>query len=164
MPRLRLAASTLTTLALLTLCAILAEPAFELTASNGRGSIGAGGLPQFVVVAVAVLAPLILIQDVLGFRSSGRITGAPAIEAGRDASARRTAVLGATVLVLLAGYAFAWRLTGFLPASIAFMSILCIVLAPERTPRGSTIAILFSALFCVGVWALFVHVLAVPLR
>ncbi|GAB4394540.1 MAG: hypothetical protein Tsb0032_20640 [Kiloniellaceae bacterium] len=166
MSHLRLAASALATALLLVLCAILAEPAFELTAVNRRGGIGAGGLPQLVVIAVAVLAPLSFLQDVLRFRRSGHITGGFDAADGDAAEARRTALLGSTVLVLLAAYAFAWRLTGFLPASIAFMSVLCLILlpAPARSLKRSLLSVAFSAAFCVGVWALFVHLLGVPLR
>lgn len=166
MSHLRLAASTLVTVLLLALCAVLAGPAFELTAYNYQGGIGAGGLPQFVVVSVALLAPLMFVQDVIRFRRTGHVSGGFDFEDGDGAEARRTAVLGSTVLVLLAGYAFLWRWIGFLPASILFMIVLCLVLAPadRRTVKGAATAIIFSLLFCVGVWALFVHVLAVPLR
>jgi hypothetical protein len=166
MSRLRLAASALATALLLVLCAILAAPAFELTAVNNRGGIGAGGLPQFVVVAVAILAPLAFLQDVLRFRRSGHITGGFDAADGDAAEARRTALLGSTVLVLLAAYTFTWRFAGFLPASIAFMSVLCLILlpAPQRRFKKAAFSVAFSAAFCVGVWALFVHLLGVPLR
>lgn len=166
MSHLRLAASTLVTVFLLALCALLVGPAFELTAYNSQGGIGAGGLPQFVVVSVALLAPLMFIQDVVRFRRTSHISGGFDFEDGDGAEARRTAFLGSTVLVLLAAYAFLWRWLGFLPASMLFMSVLCVVLAPKdrRTVRGIGTAIIFSILFCLGVWALFVYLLAVPLR
>lgn len=166
MSHLRLAASTLVTVFLLALCAVLVGPAFELAAYNGQGGISAGGLPQFVVVSVALLAPLMFAQDAIRFRRTGHISGSFDFEDGDGAEARRTALLGSTVLVLLAAYAFAWRWLGFLPASMLFMSVLCLVLAPKdrRTALGLATAILFSILFCLGVWALFVHLLAVPLR
>ena len=166
MSHLRLAASTLVTVLLLALCALLVGPAFELAAYNGQGGIGAGGLPQFVVVSVALLSPLMILQDMIRFRRDGHISGGYDFEDGDRAEARRTALLGSTVLVLLAAYAFLWRWLGFLPASILFMIVLCLVLAPaeRRTVKGTATAVLFSILFCVGVWALFVHVLAVPLR
>jgi hypothetical protein len=163
MQTLRLAASAAVTVLLLALCAVLAEPAFDLPAVNTRGGIGAGGLPQFTVVAGAVLVPVMFVHDLILFR---RTSGAAAAKAEGSAKARRMIVLGAVIFVLLAAYVFAWRLLSFLPASILFTAVLCAILLPKaaRTRRAYAIAAVFSILFCTGVWALFVHVLAVPLR
>lgn len=167
MANLRLAASAAVSVLLLALCSVLAGPAFEMPALGSRGGLGAGALPQFVVVSTALLAVVIFIQDFFAWKRRGDIDGAPE-EAAKDSSAdaRRVVGIGTAVLVLLAVYVFVWRWIGFLPASIGFMAVLCMVLAPgaSRTARGMVIAAVTSILFCTGVWALFVYVLMVPLR
>ena len=162
MLKLRLAASAVVTVLLLALCAILVGPAFELPASAPQNGIGAGGLPQFTVIAVAILAPVMFVQDLLRFRRTA--AGVPADEGSGEA--RRVVILGTTVLVLLAGFVFLWQLVSFLPAATLFTLTLCCILMPAevRSVRGYAVAAIFSLLFCTGVWALFVHLLAVPLR
>ncbi|MGE4527337.1 MAG: tripartite tricarboxylate transporter TctB family protein [Rhodospirillaceae bacterium] len=162
MVKLRFAASAISAVFLLSLCCVLAAPAFELPTLNAQGSIGAGGFPQFTVIAVGVLAPLMLVQDALRFRREMR--GGTA--GGDSGQARRMVVLGATVFALLAAYIFFWQILSFLPASILFTAVLCCLLLPaeKKTRRGYLTAAVFSVLFCTGVWAVFVHLLAVPLR
>lgn len=165
MPNLRLGASAAVAILLLALCSVLAGPAFEMRTMGARDGIGAGALPQFVVVGTAVLSVIIFIQDFVAWWRQGDIGHAAGQGAG-SGSPQRILALGGTVLVLLAIYVFAWRWTGFLPASIGFMTALCVILAPtlSRTARGVAIAAVTSVLFCTAVWALFVHVLMVPLR
>lgn len=162
MLKLRLAASAVVSVLLLGLCAVLVEPAFALPASAPQNGIGAGGLPQFTVIAVAILAPVMFVQDLLRYRRAA--AEAPTDEGTGEA--RRIVVLGTTVLVLLAAFVFLWQLLSFLPAAILFTATLCCILMPAevRSVRGYVVAGIFSVLFCTGVWALFVHLLAVPLR
>ncbi len=162
MSKLRLAASAVVTVLLLALCAVLAAPAFQLPATSYQGGIGAGGLPQFTVLAVGILTPIMLIQDFLAYRRRAPEPGSPA-----DArQARRTLVLGGIVFALLAAFVAAWQELSFLPAAIGFTAAMCAVLMPKerRTPAGYVVALAFSGVFCTGVWAVFVHLLAVPLR
>lgn len=163
MPTIRLAAGAAVSLLLLALCALLAGPSFELPGAAPDGGIGAGALPRFVVVAVAVLAVAVFVQQVMAARA-GRVVHAD--DGADEADPRRVLGLGAGVLVLLAGYAYGWTVAGFLPATIAFILALGLLLVPaeSRTPRGLLVIAATAVLFSLGVWGLFVHILAVPLR
>ncbi len=158
---LRFAASGLVTLVLLGLVAVLGPPAFELSLASASGGVGPGALPQFVVVCTTVLALVILGMDVATWRRR---------DAGDDeadeAPARLVLGTGIPVLVLLAAFIIAWHYLNFLVTAIAFTAPLSTLLAGRagRTPRGLAAIAATSVLFCTGVWALFVHVLNVPLR
>lgn len=164
----RIAASVFVTLFLLSLCAFLAGPAFELPAVGPRGGVAAGAAPQFVVVAVAVLAVVSLVGDLLDARR-GRAAGSDAdaqAGSGDVAESREVLVIGGAVLALLAGYVALWRVIGFPVASALFMMALSVVVAPRsaRTPRGLAIMAVVAALFSVFVWLAFTRLLGVPLR
>lgn len=167
MSNLRFGASVTVLVGLLGLCALLASPAFDLPAEARGSGLGAGAFPQFVVVAVAILSCLILVQDLLQWRQPAPDRGAPDPE-GDDFSSDpgRVLRLGTGVFLLLAAFIFAWPWLGFLPVAITFMAALALLLSPAaaRTGRGVAITLVTSVLFCTGLWALFVHVLAVPLR
>lgn len=163
MPKLHLAASAVVTVFLLALVAILAGPAFELAGfGDGRG-LQAGTLPQFVVVAVAVLSILSLLGDLLKWHLErrGEIDPGEAVASAGDAF-----VLGGGVLVLLAAYVFAWRPLPFPVVTIAFMSLVTLLIAPpaERRGRGLIRIALISVIFSGAVWLVFTHLLKVPLR
>lgn len=162
----RIAASVVVTLFLLGLCAFLAGPAFDLPLVGPRGGIAAGAAPQFVVLAVAVLALCSLGGDLLAHRRSSAET-APAEEgAGYAADGREVLLIGGAVLALLAGYVALWRYVGFPIASAVFMMALSFVVAPKsaRTPRGVVIMALVAGLFSVFIWLAFTRLLGVPLR
>jgi hypothetical protein len=168
MPRLRIAASLFVTFSLIALCLALVPSAFALAGLTPDGNIGAGALPQFVVVAVPLLSLAILVSDLVSYRK-GRLDQVAAREGEADvtdADPRRVLVIGSLVLVLLAAYAAAWRLVGFPLASLAFMATMAFILAPQesRNLRGTIILAATTLVFCLGTWALFVHVLMVPLR
>lgn len=163
MPNLHFAASALVSLFLLALVAVLAGPAFELPGfGDGRG-LQAGTLPQFTVVVVAVLVILSLLGDFLVWRRGRR----GEIDPGRPvATAHDALILGGGVLLLLAGYVFAWRPLAFPVVTTAFVGLVTLLIAPARERRGrGLIRIgLMSILFSIGVWLVFVHILKVPLR
>lgn len=166
MSLLRLGASVIVLVGLLGLCALLAGPAFELPAAAYGSGLGAGAFPQFVVVAVAVLACLLLVQDLRQWRRPAA-PGAQQPDGDEfSGGPGRVLLLGSGVFLLLAAFVFAWPWLGFLPVAIAFMAVLALLLAPRsaRSARSVAITLLTSVLFCSGLWALFVHVLAVPLR
>ncbi|WP_029008217.1 tripartite tricarboxylate transporter TctB family protein [Azospirillum halopraeferens] len=171
MQTVRLAAGAAVTMLLLVLCAVLAGPSFGMRALGPQGELGSGALPQFIVVSVAVLAVVVFIQQVIAHRRrGGGASPAAALpsdgDVAPDADPRRVLTVGPAVLAMLAGYAYAWTEVGFLPASIVFLVLLSLFLmpAPQRTGRGIAVAAATAVLFCLGVWALFVHVLGVPLR
>lgn len=156
-------ASLLVTVFLVAFAAFLAVPAFDLPAYDARGSIAAGALPQFVVVAVALLAMASFAND-LRLRLTKR-SEADA-EVRFDAPAPRVATIGFAVLALLAAFLLAWPPIAFPIAASAFMGALSLLLLPseQRTVRGVLLSLSVSVAFCVGVWLTFVHLLAVPLR
>jgi hypothetical protein len=166
MQTVRLAAGAAVTILLLALCAVLAGPSFSMRSLGPQGELGSGALPQFIVISAAVLAVCVFVQQIAAYRRRGAVAPAPGGEAPVEADPRRILTIGPVVLAMLAAYAFAWTAVGFLPASVAFMVALCLFLTPasHRTGQGIAIAIATSVLFCLGVWALFVHVLGVPLR
>lgn len=159
-------ASILSTILLLGLCALLAGPSFELPAGGPRMGIGAGALPQFVVVATAILAVITLLGDIAAWRRPPASPIAGETRDAEDTDPRRVVILGGFVLVLLAAYIGAWPYLGFIPPTIGFIAALSLVLLPraEWTAMRMASIALMAILFTLGVWALFVHVLMVPLR
>ncbi len=160
----RFFASALSTLMLLGLCILLAPPAFELTTAGPQYGIGAGALLQFVIVATALLTVLMLIRDFIAWREDGAETATGEANTLDDADPMR--VIGVCVLALLAAHIALWAYAGFIAASVAFMAALSLILLPRDQWTASRLAIVaaMSVLFPVAVWALFVHVLMVPLR
>jgi hypothetical protein len=67
---------------------------------------------------------------------------------------------------LLVAFVVAWQWLSFLPAAIAFVLTTSLLLLPRerRSPRAIGLVLITSVLFALGVWALFVYVLQVPLR
>lgn len=164
MNTIRLAASAAVTLILLGLVALLAGPAFDMPATGRVTGIGSGALPQFCVIALAVLAVIIFARDLVSMRRSGAISG-PA-EFGEGADPRRVVWISLAVLVALSAYVWAWSVIGFAPASILFMIVMSLMLLPpeRRTVRALAGVAAMGVLFGLGVWALFTYALQVPLR
>lgn len=168
MPVLRIAASVFVTLFLVAVCLALMPSAFALPRLGPSGSLGAGALPQFAVIAVPLLSLIVLASEIGSYRKGG--LKQPVARDGEaevaDADPRRVLVIGSLVLVLLAAYATGWRLIGFPLASLGFMGAMGFVIAPpeSRTLRGIAILAVTTLVFCLGTWAFFVHVLTVPLR
>jgi hypothetical protein len=164
MQAIRFASSAAMTLVLLGFAALLFGPSFAMPALGAETGIGRGALPQFCVVAGAVLALVVFIRDLLSMRRSGAITGPSGL--GADAEPRRVVTIGFLALLLLSAYVVAWAYVGFLLASIAFLVATSLMLLPREhwTARSLALVLATGVLFGVGVWALFVHVLQVPLR
>ena len=164
MQLIRFAASAAMTLILLALVALLYGPSFAMPTAGVEIGLGRGALPQFCVVAGAILAVIIFAKDVVSMRRTGSIEGPSALSEGADP--RRVVIIGFSALVLLAAYLVAWAFIGFLPASIVFMIVLSLVLLPREhwNTRSLTLVSATGSLFGLGVWALFVYVLQVPLR
>lgn len=152
------------TLILLALAALLYGPSFAMPTGGVEIGLGRGALPQFCVVAGAILAVVIFVKDVVSMRRAGSIEGPTGIGDGVDP--RRVVIIGFSALVLLAAYLVAWAFIGFLPASIVFMIVMSLVLLPREHWNTRSLALVFATgvLFGLGVWALFVYVLEVPLR
>jgi hypothetical protein len=164
MQSIRLAASVAMALLLLAMVAILVGPSFAMPAGSGTAGLGRGALPQFCVVAAAVLALAVVIRDVLSKRRTGAITGAA--EIGETTDPRRVVGIGLAALVMLAGFLLGWQWLGFLPATMAFVAATGLMLLPRAHWKARSLLPLLatSVLFSLGVWALFVYVLQVPLR
>lgn len=164
MQPIRLAASAAMTLILLALVALLSGPSFAMPSSSAAAGLGRGALPQFCVVAAAVLAVLVFVRDLLAYRRGGAITGPFEISAGTEP--RRVFTVGLAALVLLSAFVVGWQLVGFLPAAISFLVVVSLLLLPRDrwNVRSVGVAGLTGVLFGLGVWALFVYVLQVPLR
>ena len=148
-------------LVLLSLCAILFQPAFELPAIDSRGIISAGAIPRFVILIIVILSLTMFVQDMATW------VRVRCSDSDKDAATPRQAlVIGAPTLIILTAYIFSWRQLNFLFTTIIFFIILSSLLAGRRTltRRGLTVLCVTATLFCTGVWALFVHVLKVPLR
>lgn len=156
-------ASFLVTTFLVVFAGFLAGSAFNLPTYDARGGIAAGALPQFVVVAVIVLAIGSFVADLL---RRVRYGGEADAEVHFDASPTRVLTIGFAVLALLAVFLFAWPRLSFPVAASVFMTSLSLLLLPreQRTVRGVVFAVVTSIVFCIGVWLAFVHLLAVPLR
>ncbi len=164
MQAIRLAASAAMTLILLAFVAILFSPSFAMPTGGPQVGLGRGALPQFCVVAAAILAVATFVRDAIAMRRTGSIVGPMAISESTEP--RRVVVIGFAALLMLVAYVTAWWLLGFLPASVAFLAATSLLLLPRE--RWNTRALIpvaaTSVLFGVGVWALFVYVLQVPLR
>lgn len=160
MSALRLTASGLVTLVLLTVCALIASSTFSLPGMEARGSIGAGAIPQFVVVATVLLSLLVFIGDVFTWLRAN-ITE----DESEIATPKEVMLVGIPVFLILAGYVVAWRYVNFLVTSILFFALLSVMLGWRGiTRRGLVVLFATSILFSTGIWALFVFVLKVPLR
>ena len=164
MQSIRFAASAAMTLIILALAALLYGPSFAMPTAGVDIGLGRGALPQFCVVAGAILAVVIFVKDVAAMRRTGSIEGPSGIGDGVDP--RRVVIIGFSALVLLAVYLIGWAFVGFLPASIVFMIVMSLVLLPRKhwNTRSLTLVLATGALFGLGVWALFIYVLGVPLR
>lgn len=164
MQLIRFAASAAMSLILLALAAFLYGPSFAMPTAGVEIGLGRGALPQFCVVAGAILAVIVFLKDAISLRRTGSIEGPQAI--GDAVDPGRVVVIGFSALVLLAAYLVAWAFIGFLPASIAFMIIMSMILLPRDywNTRSLTLVFATGGLFGLGVWALFVYVLEVPLR
>lgn len=164
MQLIRLAASIAIALLLLAMVALLWGPSFAMPAGSGTAGLGRGALPQFCVVAGAVLAVVILVRDVLSHRRTGAITGLT--ELGTSTEPRRVVGIGLAALVMLAAFVAGWQWVGFLPATMAFIATTSLALLPRSDwrPRTLSIVVATAGLFSLGVWALFVYLLQVPLR
>lgn len=164
MQSIRLAASVAMALLLLAMVAILYGPSFAMPAGSGTAGLGRGALPQFCVVAAAVLAVAVAIRDVLSQRRTGAITGAAVV--GDATDPRRVVGIGLAALVMLAGFLLGWQWLGFLPAAMGFVAATSLMLLPRAhwEARNLRTLVATSVLFSLGVWALFVYVLQVPLR
>lgn len=164
MHRVRLAASAAVTLILLGLAALLWAPAFALPASGRVNGIGPGALPQFSVVAIAALSAVIFVRDLLAMRRSGQISGASSFADG--ARPAKLVVMSLATLIALAAYLALWVEIGFPAASVLFLVALSLLLLPRERWSKRTLAsvVAVSTGFGLGVWALFVYILQVPLR
>ncbi len=164
MQAIRLAASAAMTVILLALAAILFAPSFDMPTMSSEIGLGRGALPQFCVVAGAILAVAIFVRDVVSVRRAGSIVGPLGIS--EKTEPRRVVGIGFAALLMLAAYVIAWQFLGFLPASIVFLAATGLLLLPrERWNARPLLAVgATSLLFALGVWALFVYVLQVPLR
>jgi hypothetical protein len=164
MQAIRFAASAAMTLLVLGLAALLWSPSFQMPATGAEIGLGRGALPQFCVVAGAIFAIAIFIRDVVHMRRTGSIQGPSSLSASADS--KRVVVIGLAALLLLAAYVTAWAYFGFLLSSIAYLIVTSLVLLPFGHWQVRSIAIVAAVgvLFGVGVWALFVYVLQVPLR
>lgn len=164
MQSIRLAASAAMTLLLLAMVAVLWGPSFAMPAGSGTAGLGRGALPQFCVMAAAVLAVVVFARDLISHRRSGVITGAS--ELGENTEPSRVVGIGLAALVMLAAFLGAWQWLGFLPATMAFVAATSLTLLPREhwTRRSLAVLAATSMLFSLGVWALFVYLLQVPLR
>jgi len=164
MQQIRLVASFAMTLILIGLVVLLWEPSFAMQAGSRTAGLGSGALPRFCIVAVGVLAVAVLIRDVISYRRNGAIKGNAEIDTETDP--RRVLGIGLATLVLLAGFLIGWQLLGFLPSSMAFLATTSMLLLPKvRWTRHMLLPVLMtSILFSIGVWAIFVYLLQVPLR
>jgi hypothetical protein len=164
MESIRFAASAAMTLIVLGFAALLWGPSFEMPALGAETGIGRGALPQFCVVAASVLVVIGFVRDVLSMRRQGAIAGPLGMSAAVEP--RRVVIIGFSALALLAGYVAAWAFIGFPLASIAFLLVASLMLLPrERWDLRSLSAVVATGvLFGLGIWALFVYVLQVPLR
>jgi hypothetical protein len=164
MQAIRLAASAAMTIIVLVLAAILFVPSFDMPTMSAEIGLGRGALPQFCVVAAAILAVAIFLRDVVSMLRSGAIVGPSGISEATEP--RRVVGIGFAALVMLAAYVVAWQFLGFLPASIVFLAATGLLLLPRErwNVRSLTAVGATSLLFAIGVWALFVYVLQVPLR
>lgn len=168
MEKMRIGASVFVALFLIALCIFLMPSAFALPTWGARGEIGAGALPQFVVVVVPIFAIAILTTDIMAYRR-GQMN-VPIVRDGEaevaESDPRRVLGLGSLILLMLALYAVLWRYIGFPLASMAFMAAMALVFLPpeSRNLRGITLMAITTLIFCVGTWTFFVHVLGVPLR
>lgn len=163
MPNLHFVSSLATNLFLIALTLVLAGPAFDLEAFGSRGGLGAGALPQFVVMAVIVLSCLSIIGDTRKWyltRKMGRDPGEPI------APTRHVVLVGGGVLLLLAAYVFAWRPLPFPLITIVFVALVSALIGPAhlRSKKGLLTIGLTAVLFSVGVWLVFTYALKVPLR
>lgn len=164
MQAIRFAASAAMTLIILSLATLLYGPSFAMPATGAEIGLGRGALPQFCVVAAAIFAVVIFVRDVICMRRSGAIHGPFNISA--TAESKRVVFVGLSALVLLAAYVAAWAFVGFLLASIGFLVVTSLLLLPIEHWNARSLAVLLATevLFGIGVWALFVYVLQVPLR
>jgi hypothetical protein len=164
MDRLRLAASAAVTLILLGLVTVLWGPAFALPASGRVSGIGPGALPQFSVLAIAGLAVVIFVRDLIHMRKTGGISGASSF--GDGAEPLRVVFMSVATMLALGAYVTLWSFIGFPAASVIFLTFLSALLLPREQWSVRSLATLcaVSVGFGIGVWALFVYVLQVPLR
>lgn len=164
MQSIRLAASAAMMVLLLGLSALLFGPSFAMPTAGASIGLGRGALPQFCVVMASVLSVIIFVRDLIAFRRSGSITGPAGL--GASADPRRVITLGCMSLVLLVAFVVAWQWLSFLPAAVGFVLVTSLMLLPRerRGPRAVALVLATSVLFALGVWALFVYVLQVPLR
>jgi hypothetical protein len=164
MQAIRFAASAAMTLIVLGLAGLLFGPSFEMPATGAEIGLGRGALPQFSVVAGAVLAIAIFVRDVVQMRRTGTIHGPANVNASADS--KRVVVIGLSALALLAAYVTAWAYVGFMGATIPFLLVMSLLLLPVSHWNARSLALVAATglLFGLGVWALFVYVLQVPLR
>lgn len=164
MRAIRFGASFLALAILLGLCVFLYGPARELPLLNVQGSIGPGALPVGVVVGVAILSLLVAVTEVR--KLLGREADAALAEASLIVSARSFVWRSAAVIAMLAGYAALWKMTHFVPASMAFFAVLGLfLLEPEqRTFRTIAATLVVAVIFAPAIWFAFERLLGVPLR
>src|SRR5690625_4159402 len=101
MKTVQLAASALMTAILIVVVAILWEPSFAMPSTSRTAGLGAGALPQFSIMAIAVLSIGSLIRDIVSYRRSGAIAGPIGAEED-ERSPRRVVIMGIGALALLA--------------------------------------------------------------
>lgn len=164
MQRIRLAASGLMALIILALATLLFKPSFALPTGGAEVGLGGGALPQFCVIAGAILAAASFIRDVVVMIRTDSIVGS--VEISEPTEPRRIVLVGIAAFALLVAYVITWLLLGFLIASIMFLAAMSFLLLPRGSWNPRTILLLLanSVFFGVGVWALFIYVLQVPLR
>ncbi|WP_148252835.1 tripartite tricarboxylate transporter TctB family protein [Aidingimonas lacisalsi] len=162
---LRFSASTLVTIILLTLCAILAPPAFDLPTFDESGSIRSGAVPQFVVAFTALLSVIIYASDLLDFYKS-RASSLLSSDNDDEPTLRQASNVGVPMLVILAAYIFAWHYLNFAITTIVFFfSTSLLLMGKEKLTRKTvSMSLITAILFSTGVWSLFTYILKVPLR
>lgn len=163
MPVLNLVASIAVSVFLVGLCLVLAGPAFDLSSFGPNGGLQSGTLPQFVVIAVTVLAVISAVSDIVKWRA-GRRSGE--VPVNTVAPVRQVVLIGGGVMAMLAAFVFTWRPLPFPLIAFVFFTVVGVILAPppSRTLRGYGAIALTGLLFSGGVWLLFTSVLNVPLR
>lgn len=164
MRAIRFGASFLALAILLGMCVFLYGPARELPLLNVQGSIGPGALPVGVVIGVAVLSVLVAITEIRKLVRGD--TDSALTEASLTVSARSFVWRSAAVIAMLAGYAALWRMTHFVPASIAFFAVLSLFLLEPEQRKFRTIAgtLIVAVIFAPAIWFAFERLLGVPLR
>lgn len=165
MPTLHFIASLVTSLFLIGLSLLLAEPAFDLVAFGPQGGLEAGALPQFVIIMVIVLAAFSAVGDTWKWFSSCRDRRGKEVSEA-IAPADQVVWIGGGVLVLLAAYVFAWQPLPFPLITIVFVTLVSAIIAPveARNLRGLLIIGLNAVFFSISVWLVFTYALKVHLR